>query len=115
MREYLLLFWNESGDGQYQIDHEKMKEGMAAWQGWIGNIAMNGNLLSTKPIHWDGATVSNQGIIDRPSIQQKQMVTGYLICKAKNLDQVKEWAETCPIMHSPSGFTEIREISPFEI
>lgn len=39
MKEYLLLFWNETGDGQYQIDSEKMKASMAAWQAWIGNIA----------------------------------------------------------------------------
>ncbi|MBN8653738.1 MAG: hypothetical protein J0L67_20075 [Cytophagales bacterium] len=115
MKEYLLLFWNESGDGHYQTDPEKMKAGMAAWQAWIGNIAMNGNLISTKPINWEGVTVGNTGIKTNPAIKEKQMVTGYLICKAKNVDEVTEWAKTCPILHNPVGFTEIREVSPFEI
>lgn len=115
MKEYLLLFWNETGNGQYQVDPDKMKISMAAWQAWIGNIAMKGQLISTKPINWDGAVVSNSGVKMKPAIFEKQMVTGYLICKAKNLDEVKEWAASCPILENPAGSTEIREVSPFEI
>jgi hypothetical protein len=115
MKEYLLLFWNETGDGRYAVDPEKMKEGMAAWQAWIGNIAMNGHLISTKPIVWEGTTVSNQGTVAKPAIKEKQMVTGYLICKASSLDEVTAWAKSCPILQSPVGFTEIREVAPFEM
>lgn len=115
MKEYLLLFWNESGDGQYEIDPEKMKEGMAAWQAWIGNIAMKGNLISTKPINWEGAIVSNSGTLSKPAIKEGEMVTGYMICKASSIAQVEEWAKTCPILHAPKGYTEIREVAPFEI
>lgn len=115
MKEYLLLFWNESGDGQYQVDPEKMKLAMAAWQAWIGNIALKGQLISTKPINWSGAVIDNRGVSDQPAIREKQMVTGYLICKASGIDEVKEWAKTCPILSSPKGATEIREVSPFEL
>lgn len=115
MKEYLLLFWNESGNGHYQIDPEKMKERMAAWQNWIGHIAMQGKLISTKPIQWEGVQVSNAGMIDQPAIKEKQMVTGYMICKADNLEEVQRWATTCPILQSPVGFTEVREVSPFEM
>lgn len=115
MKEYLLLFWNETGDGQYQIDPEKMKEGMAAWQSWIGNIAMQGKLISTKPIQWAGTMVSADNVTHLSAIKEKQMVTGYMICKADSLDEVKEWAGSCPILQNPNGFTEIREIAPFEL
>lgn len=115
MKEYLLLFWNETGDGQYQMDLDKIKDAMAEWQRWIGNIAMKGQLISTKPINWDGVVVSNSGVSNQPAIRQKQMVTGYLICKASNVAEVKEWASTCPILKYPAGSTEIREVSPFEL
>ena len=115
MKEYLLLFWNESGKGQYQLDPEKMKEGMAAWQRWVGNIALQGKLISTKPIQWDGALVTNEGVHPQPAIKENQLVTGYMICKASNLEEVKEWASTCPILQSPKGCTEIREVAPFEV
>lgn len=115
MKEYLLLFWNESGDGQYQIDPEKMKESMQAWQTWIGNIAMQGKLISTKPINWDGVIISNSGKITSPVIKEKVMVTGYLICKSDTLEEVTEWSKSCPILMSPTGFTEIREVLPFDL
>lgn len=76
---------------------------------------MKGQLISTKPINWDGAVVSNKGVMDKPAIRERQMVTGYLICKANSATEVKEWASTCPILQNPHGATEIREVSPFEI
>lgn len=115
MKEYLLLFWNETGDGQYQTDREKMAASMAQWQAWIGNIAMKGQLISTKPINWDGTVISNHGILNKPAIREKQMVTGYLICKANSMDEVIDWASTCPILSNPAGATEIREVAPFEL
>jgi len=115
MKEYLLLFWNESGDGQYQIDPEKMKEGMEAWQVWIGNIAMQGKLISTKPINWEGILISNEGKKHNPVIKEKIMVTGYLLCKSDNVEEVIEWSNNCPILQNPAGFTEIREVTPFDL
>lgn len=115
MKEFLLLFWNETGDGGYQINPEQMKQSMAEWQAWIGSIALSGQLISTKPINWEGSVVSNSGTIDKPAIYAEQMVTGYLICKAKHIGDVKEWARTCPILKNPKGSTEIREVSPFEV
>ncbi|MBK9488714.1 MAG: hypothetical protein IPO07_07885 [Haliscomenobacter sp.] len=61
MKEFLMLFWNESGDGQYQVN--PMQETMASWQSWIGQIALNGKLISTKPIQWEGSTVVGPQIL----------------------------------------------------
>ncbi len=115
MKEFLLLFWNESGNGGYALDPDKMKSEMSAWQTWIGNIAMMGQLVSTKPIEWRGSTISNKGVDNAPAIPGGVMVTGYMLCRAKSEQEVKDWAHTCPILKSPKGFTEIREVSPFEI
>lgn len=115
MKEYLLLFWNESGNGQYQLDAEKMKAGMEAWKTWIGQIASQGKLISTKPINYEGTVIGNELHRSEPTILEGQMVTGYLLCKAESLNEVTLWAQTCPILTAPKGFTEIREISPFEL
>jgi hypothetical protein len=115
MKEYLLLFWNQSGDGQYASDPEKMKVAMAAWQAWIGNIARQGKLISTKPIQWEGNVVSNRGHEHGPAIREHQLVTGYMLCKAASLEEVTSWASDCPILQNPHGFTEIREVAPFEL
>lgn len=110
-----MLFWNVSGQGAYEQDPEKMSESMQAWQNWIGNIAMQGKLISTKPIFWEGTQVGKEGVQKAPVILNKLMVTGYLICKCDNEEEVVEWSQSCPILQNPSGFTEIREVAPFDI
>lgn len=115
MKEYLLLFWNESGDGQYQIKPEEMEASMEAWQSWIGHIAMQGKLISTKPIVWDGTMVKQSETINKPAIVGGQMVTGYMLCKATDKSEVQQWANSCPISTLHKGFTEIREIAAFEL
>lgn len=115
MKEYLMLFWNDAGDGQYQIDLETMKKSMDEWQAWIGNIAVSGKLISTKPIQYEGTIIGNNTSINKPSIVENKMVTGYLICKASSVNEVKKWAGSCPILKNPNGFTEIREVTPFDI
>lgn len=97
------------------MDPEKMKEGMEAWQSWIGMIAAQGKLISTKPIVWEGTLVRHKTTEAKPAILEGLMVTGYLLCKAASDQEVQEWSKSCPILHSPDGFTEIREIAPFEL
>lgn len=115
MKEYLLLFWNEPGDGQYQVSPEQMKSQMHDWQQWIGNIAAQGKLISTKPIEYSGVQVGHGPKLTSPVILEGKMLTGYMLCKAGSLTEVEGWAATCPILHSKNGLTEIREVSPFEI
>ncbi len=115
MKEYLMLFWNESGDGQYQVKPEDMQKSMQAWQAWIGEIAMQGKLVSTKPIDYQGTVVSNEGIAKHPVVKEGDLVTGYLICKADNQAEVETWGKSCPILQHPKGAVEIREFLPFEM
>ena len=115
MKEYLMLFWNVSGDGSYDIDPQKMQQSMHAWQSWIGRIAGAGKLLSTKPINWDGTIISNSGTERNPAILDNKMVTGYLICKADSQQEVEQWSQDCPILSHEHGFVEVREVAPFEL
>lgn len=115
MKEYLLLFYNQSGNGQYITSPADMLEDMPKWQQWIGHIAMQGKLVSSQPIEFDGTVVNKNGIHQGPFIQLQILLTGYLICKAESLEEVKEWSQTCPILKYENGSVEIRPIMPFEI
>ena len=115
MTEYLLLFRNASAANNYLATTEDMAEDMPRWQSWIGNIAMQGKLVSSQPIEFDGTVVNNNGIHHGPFIQQQILLTGYLICKAESWEEVKEWSQTCPILKYEKGSVEIRPIMPFEV
>lgn len=115
MKEYLLLFYNQSGNGKYITSPDDMLDDMPKWQQWIGNIAMQGKLVSSQPIEFDGMVVSKKGIQQGPFIQGNILLTGYLLCKADSLEEVKEWSATCPILKYENGSVEIRPVMPFEI
>jgi hypothetical protein len=114
MKEYLLLFRNISGNGNYITTPQDMAEDMPAWQEWIGNIAMQGKLVATQPIEYAGTIVDNNGTTEGPNKGGNNiLVAGYLICKAENEEEVIAWSKTCPILKYKDGSVEIRSIIPF--
>lgn len=108
-----MLFWNEAGDGSYVPSPQDMQAAMQAWQGWIGQIAMQGKLVDTRPIAYEGHQVWANREQDGPVVQAGQLVTGYLICQAASLAEVQAWSQTCPILQYPQGVVEIRPCVPF--
>lgn len=114
MTEYLLLFRNASAENGYLATTRDMAEDMPKWQSWIGNIAMQGKLVHTAPIHYDATIVKNNGITAGPHKENDTvLVSGFLICKSDNLDEVQEWSKTCPILKYPNSSVEIRSLIPF--
>lgn len=115
MKEYLLLFYNQTGNGTYITTPSDMLEDMPKWQQWIGNMALQGKLISSQPIEYDGIIVNNQATQEGPFIQNEILLTGYLICKAENQEEVITWSKACPILKYPKGSVEIRALIPFSI
>ncbi|MCX6319587.1 MAG: YciI family protein [Bacteroidetes bacterium] len=116
MTEYLLLFRNASSENGYLTTAQDMAEDMPRWQGWIGNIAMQGKLVSTAPIRYDASIVDNTGVTSNGQPYKEAnsvLVSGYLICKAASLEEVQEWSKTCPILKYPKSTVEIRPLIPF--
>lgn len=115
MTEYLLLFRNASAENGYLSTSQDMAEDMPKWQSWIGNIAMQGKLVHTAPIRYDGSIVDNTETKNGNPYKEANsvLVSGFLICKADNLEEVQEWSKTCPILKYPESSVEIRPLVPF--
>lgn len=114
MKEYLLLFRNASAPDGYIATSQDMAADMANWQGWIGNIAMQGKLVSTAPIEYNAVQVSKDQVLQGPYKEQNSvLVSGFLICKAASLEEVQEWSKTCPILKYPHSSVEVRALIPF--
>jgi hypothetical protein len=114
MKEYLLLFRNASAANGYLATSQDMSEDMPKWQAWIGNIAMQSKLVHTAPIEYAASLVNNEIVVEGPHIESNSvLVSGFLICKADNLDEVQQWSKTCPILKYPNSSVEIRPLIPF--
>ncbi|MDI1256272.1 MAG: YciI family protein [Flavobacterium sp.] len=116
MTEYLLLFRNASAANGYLATTQDMAEDMPKWQAWIGNIAMQGKLVTTAPVIYDAIVVKNDTTENGPHKEDNSvLVSGYLIAKAESNDEVVEWAKSCPILKYPESSVEIRALVPFAI
>jgi hypothetical protein len=114
MTEYLLLFRNASADNGYLASTQDMAEDMPKWQSWIGNIAMQGKLVHTAPVHYDALIVNKSEVKAGPHKEKDGvLVSGFLICKSDTLEEVQEWSKTCPIFKYPNSSVEIRPLIPF--
>ncbi len=117
MMEYLLLFRNASAENGYLASSHDMADDMPKWKSWIGNIAMQGKLISTSPIQYEASIVDHEEIrTGHPHKESNSViVSGYLICKSDSLEEVQEWSKTCPILKYPKSNVEIRQLLPFQI
>ncbi|WP_298148263.1 YciI family protein [Flavobacterium sp.] len=114
MTEYLLLFRNASNESSYLATSQDMAEDMPKWQSWIGAIAAQGKLVHTAPIHYEARLVNSETVVDGPHKESNSvLVSGYLICKSDNLQEVEAWSQTCPILKYPKSSVEIRPLIPF--
>lgn len=116
MNEYLLLFRNASNPGSYLATAEDMAEDMPRWQAWIGRIAMQGKLVTTAPITYEGLVVTPGTKTETPYKETSSvLVVGFLLCKADTLEEAETWAATCPVLKYPGGSVEIRPLIPFPV
>lgn len=115
MTEYLLLFRNASAANGYLATSEDMAADMPLWQYWIGHIALQGKLVSTAPIRYDGSIVNSNGVTDGQPYKEANsiLVSGFLICKAAGLEEVQEWGRTCPHIKVPQQYSRDQALNSF--
>jgi hypothetical protein len=116
MKEYLFLF--RGGDGAtLQQSPDKWQAHMQKWMEWMGGLQQKDQLVSAQPLSRSGKQITgvNKTITDGPFIEGKEMVGGYLMCKAGDYDSAVEIAKGCPILEFEDGKVEVREIQEMKI
>lgn len=63
------------------------------------------------PLKSDGSVVSSEGATDGPFAETKEIIGGYMIISADNLEEAKEVVRESPGVAMPGSSVEIREIS----
>jgi hypothetical protein len=111
MKEYLLLF--RGGDAPtLQQSPEKWQAHMQRWGQWMNGMKEQGKFISAQPLVSSGKTVmGNKKVVsDGPFMEGKEMVAGYLACRANSYDEAVEISKGCPILEFTDGNVEVREI-----
>jgi hypothetical protein len=111
-QEFLLLF--RGGDGNsMRKDPEKWKAQMELWGKWMGEMGKQGKFVSAQPLDPASGKQIHGGkmtVTDGPFMEGKEIVGGYLICKAADYEEAVALARGCPILQFDSGNVEVRAI-----
>ncbi len=111
MSNFLYLF--RGGDEDFnQLSQEEKQAHMQVWGQWMGGLKEKGQLLDGLPLGADGKVVHNRGevVTNGPFAEGAEVVGGYLIVSAKNMDEAVEISKGCPIFDYKGSNVEVREI-----
>lgn len=116
MKEYLLLFRGGDADGMRE-SAEEWQEHMQKWMKWMGGLQEKGQLVSAQPLDKGGRQITgNKKVVtDGPFMEGKEMVGGYLMCRAGNYDEAIAISKGCPILDFEDGIVELREIQELKM
>ena len=92
------------------------QEHMQKWMKWMQSLGQKGILVGGEPLQPVGKQVNgtNKTVTDGPFIEAKELVGGYLIVNANNLDEAVEISKGCPIFEE-DGKLEVRPIQKMEM
>ncbi|WP_240911222.1 YciI family protein [Yeosuana marina] len=107
----MMIFRNDYNPS-FNPSPEQMQKSIKQWQDWIGGIAAQGKFVETNRLGFEGKTLKpNNVVTDGPYAEVKEIVGGYIIVKANNMDEAIELAQGCPIL-AIGGHVEVRNVMP---
>ena len=111
MSNFLYLF-RGGYEGWTDLSQEEKQANMQVWGKWMGGLKEKGQLLDGLPLAEDGKVVRNRGevVTNGPFAEGAELVGGYLIVSAKDLDEAVELSKGCPIFDYEGSNVEVREI-----
>ena len=114
MKEFMMIFIGPDY-GELGFSPEQVEERMGRWFAWGEKMATDGietagNALMPQGKHIKG---EDKVVTDGPYIEGKELVGGYYIFKAKDLDGAVEVAKGFPDFDI-EGKVEVREVMVFD-
>ncbi len=110
MKDYLLLL--RGGIPATSKTDAQNKAEMQAWGAYMGKLQQKGQLAGGLPLQSGGKTVSGKSTVPNAVTSATEgIVGGYLIVKAKDIDEATQIAKECPHIAN-EGNIEVREIAP---
>lgn len=114
MAKFMFLY-REGGGMPDDVSPEQMQQVMQKWMNWIQGGMQAGWMVdggdALKP---EGKIVSpDASITDGPFAESKELVGGYSMVEAENLDAAVKLTKDCPIF-AAGGKVEVRELAIFD-
>ena len=116
MPEYLMLYRNTADARREAMGSpERAQQSMQKWRSWLQDLTAKGQLKSPgQPLDDPGKVVRKKLVTDGPYVETKDVIGGYSIIEARDLDQAATIASGCPILEG-GGNVEVRPVRKMEL
>jgi hypothetical protein len=114
MKDYMMIFLG-ADYSSLGLSPEQMQERMGKWFAWGNKMSEAGILKGGEALTPDVRQISgpDRTVTDRAGSEIKELVGGYYIISAKDMDAVAEVAQDFPD-YDLGGTVEIREVMVFD-
>ena len=103
--------------GMDNASPEQMQANMSKWMGWIDKLAKAEQYVSGEPLLPGGKLVSGKGgksVTDGPYTEGKEVVGGYFIINAKDMNEAIALTKDYPDFES-GGTIQVRQVMKLEM
>jgi hypothetical protein len=111
MSEFLYIYRGP----QRPTDPKEAQQIMQKWMAWLEDLAKRGKIKDRgQPLEPAGKVVNGKQktITDGPYAEAKDLVGGFSLIEARDLDEAAELSKGCPILER-GGSVEVRPIMKF--
>jgi hypothetical protein len=108
MSEFVYLYRG----GETDRSPEQAQKTMQKWMTWMKELGAKGHIKDQgQPLERSGKLVrgKQKSVTDGPFIETKDVVGGYTLIEARDLDQAVELSKGCPIFEV-DGAVEVRPV-----
>jgi hypothetical protein len=111
MPNFLYVF-RGGGMGRDKLSPQEMQQQMAKWGAWVQDLTAKGHFKGGNPLEAAGKTVrgKKKAITDGPYAEAKDLVGGYLLIEARDLNEAVELSLACPGL-DVEGTVEVRPVA----
>src|SRR3569832_304840 len=101
MEKFIYLFRGGENHAHNAQDSKAAMDNMQQWVNWMQGLAQKGILVGGEPLQPGGKQVNgkNKEVTDGPVVEAKEIVGGYLIVNAKDINEAVEISKGCPIFN----------------
>jgi hypothetical protein len=114
MKEFMYIFRGtlQNEEAFAKSTSGQMDAEMQKWNTWMGDLAQKGKLIGGQPLFPHGKVIKGgtSKLTDGPFTEGKDIVGGYVLIKADDLDEAVKLSKGCPTLDDREGTVEVREI-----
>jgi hypothetical protein len=110
MTQFMYLL--RGGDDMEKFSPNDMETHLAKWKVWMGGLAKSGKLAGGSPLNKAGKQIvgSNKSLTNGAFAKGVEVIGGYVMVNAENMDEAVELSKGCPIFDSATANIEVREV-----